>query len=350
MFLVRSIRRRLVSGFAVALMLMLCLTGVGVVGLMWHQEAVGELHFLLHDSPNRDQLCRSMSRIGEELFRVPSLDRAALPARRELQARCRHQIAEAHDELLEFQRRIEQLDQTPDLQRQRGHVVARLNAIELDLARLLRLTQELGREIPATQPDGAEPAMTAQLSGIPPDEAPDLTTVRNNSMLILGRIQATLDHLPAYHHQQHWLAVSLEREQRRSQHLLTALLILFGVTFVTFAVTIWLGFRWISVPLRAIARGATRIANGDRDYRLPPASRWQDEFFDLVHGVNRMADRFQQAEDDLQAKVAERSEQLVRSQKLASVGFLAAGVAHEINNPLSAISIAAESIENQLLV
>ena len=61
-----------------------------------------------------------------------------------------------------------------------------------------------------------------------------------------------------------------------------------------------------------------------------------------------MADRFLQAEEQLQYQVKERSEQLYRSQKLASVGFLAAGVAHEINNPLSAISVAAESLEMRL--
>lgn len=100
--------------------------------------------------------------------------------------------------------------------------------------------------------------------------------------------------------------------------------------------------------MRAIASGCTRIANGDTRYRLPFASRWQDEFADLVSGVNCMADRFLQAEEQLQYQVKERSEQLYRSQKLASVGFLAAGVAHEINNPLSAISVAAESLEMRL--
>ena len=67
MFLVRSIRRRLVSGFFVALLLMLFLAGAGVLGVIWHQEAVDDLAFLLYRSPNRDQLSRAVYRIGSEL-------------------------------------------------------------------------------------------------------------------------------------------------------------------------------------------------------------------------------------------------------------------------------------------
>ena len=70
---------------------------------------------------------------------------------------------------------------------------------------------------------------------------------------------------------------------------------------------------------------------------------------ELADAMNDMTARFQAIRDDLDRQVQLRTKQVVRSEQLASVGFLAAGVAHEINNPLASIAMCAESLEGRLL-
>jgi signal transduction histidine kinase len=69
---------------------------------------------------------------------------------------------------------------------------------------------------------------------------------------------------------------------------------------------------------------------------------------DLAKAFNDMTTRLRDMYGDLERQVNERSRQLVRSERLASVGFLAAGVAHEINNPLASIAFCSEALERRL--
>jgi len=61
-----------------------------------------------------------------------------------------------------------------------------------------------------------------------------------------------------------------------------------------------------------------------------------------------MTSNFQEIKADLNRQVQLRTKEVVRSEKMASVGFLAAGVAHEINNPLASIAWSAESLESRV--
>lgn len=107
-----------------------------------------------------------------------------------------------------------------------------------------------------------------------------------------------------------------------------------------------LTYRWVFRPLKLLAHGSRRVASGDFDYRLSLDTH--DEMAELAAALNGMTERFQAIRDDLDNQVQLRTREVIRSEQLASVGFLAAGVAHEINNPLASIAMCAESLESRL--
>ena len=119
---------------------------------------------------------------------------------------------------------------------------------------------------------------------------------------------------------------------------LAAVVLLLGLGLLTYS--------WVFRPLRHLGHGSRRIAGGDFGFRIELDTC--DEMADLGQALNDMTDRFQEIRDDLDHQVQLRTKEVVRSEQLASVGFLAAGVAHEINNPLASIAMCAESLEARI--
>ena len=105
-------------------------------------------------------------------------------------------------------------------------------------------------------------------------------------------------------------------------------------------------YAWLYNPIRDLLLGVNRLSQGNFDHRIEVNS--SDEMEELGAAFNDMSQRLNAVYVDLERQVNERSRQLVRSERLASVGFLAAGVAHEINNPLASIAFCSEALDARL--
>lgn len=103
---------------------------------------------------------------------------------------------------------------------------------------------------------------------------------------------------------------------------------------------------WVFVPIKQLQAGVTRVKSGNFD--SPIGLKSQDELEELGNEFDAMTVRLRDVYKSLALQVNERTRQLVRSERMVSVGFLAAGVAHEINNPLASIAFCAEALERRL--
>ena len=105
--------------------------------------------------------------------------------------------------------------------------------------------------------------------------------------------------------------------------VLTLLLEIFIVKFIA---------QQIIRPFNRFEKYTMRIADGDFSL-ITPKRRYRDEFTNLAIALNRML-----------SELKKREEQLIQSRKLAAVGNLTAGIAHELNNPLNNISLTTEAL------
>ena len=109
--------------------------------------------------------------------------------------------------------------------------------------------------------------------------------------------------------------------------------ILFG------SAVVWFLVNKVTKPLRELRDSAEAVGRGDFTRRVPV--HWHDECGELALAFNRMTENVQQSRAELEETVEtlkSTQAQLIQSEKLSGIGEFVAGVTHELNNPLAAVS------------
>lgn len=143
-----------------------------------------------------------------------------------------------------------------------------------------------------------------------------------------------------------YVGIGIDTASQQTQSLIGLLAMYMGLLGVGLLLAIHLAITWLIVrPLDALGRAARRVAFGARKLEVPklPAT----ELVSLGDSLHTMTEKLLSDERELRHHIDEvhlanqrlqqAQERLIRSERLASVGRLAAGLAHEVGNPITAM-------------
>ena len=333
MFLTRSIRRKLVIGLGLVLLMLSMLGVAGLSGLLSYRSFVHDLQ-AMESEPSPTELAIACAGLFDPLLlksqsdpndspflRPPSDQRTRWRQELDLDlAQWPQRVQQALEELGEFRVRLDKLyKQHPsqEVRQRQPFIVGQLDQIQRTLTRLKHA------ELPV---DAVE--REATLDAMLRDVA-RLQAIIQNIPISARNLAATLQEADTAYRWRIWLI---------SVSSIVVVALLFGLFRC--------GYDWVFVPVRKLHDAASRVANGDYRHRLKLPGR--DEMVDLADSFNRMIDRFQRDKSEADREAQCRGEQIVRNKHLVDLGQMASGIAHEINNPLSAISMAADSLVERL--
>jgi len=133
----------------------------------------------------------------------------------------------------------------------------------------------------------------------------------------------------------------LSSSEQSRQALQTTRQIIIGVSLIAILlslVVVWFLVRKVTEPLEELRDSAEAVGQGDFSQRVEVRS--QDECGQLAQVFNQMTENLKQSREQLELTVETlrtTQVQLIQSEKLSGIGEFVAGVAHELNNPLTSV-------------
>lgn len=309
-----TLKSKMLIGVGLVLTIVGTLTISSLWAILSYREVVNDLDRNLNSVPQRRELIEAFAAMLEPLqARLPD-DADGCAARQWL---FQERLAHAEVRTDEASKKLAKLPSQPAFATTRDLAQERLWEID---HRLGELRQEQRLLLDPAQANKAKTSLRNQVNALQDIAAgiPDFGTSLPQ-LLVTSR--------QTYRASLWWVSVST------------------GLVVLLLVVGLFAGRRWISRPWKKLLEGTHRVAQGKFDYRVRLDTR--DEFAELADSFNRMTDRFVETRDKLERDARELAEQLTRQERLAGLGFLSAGIAHELNNPLTAIRWTSESLLNR---